>query len=388
VALITNIPAPYRLPAFRSLSQAVALTVVYCAERGQGGLSWRLDLDREPFPVVQLNSRARARGNVDRYASLGVGRALRLLRPDVVITGGFSFPSVYAALYCSAYGVPLIVFSDGTSDSERTISVGQKLARRLLVWRSDAAVAASHPAARRFHEMGFPQPRIHLSLHSSDMDRFWAVARDRRPQTEHRSVRFLFVGRLASGKGLDKLLAAFSESRRAVPGITLTIVGDGPLRSGLEEEVARTAGEGVVFKGFIDQDEMPGVYADADVLVFPSLGDTFGMALLEAAASGLALISSPLAGATEHLVREGESGLIVDPHSHGALVDALVHTGRAPASCVAFGKAAHRLSRAHTVEAASAGYLGAISQALGRSDAVTNRGPSNSARSRLNRSGL
>jgi glycosyltransferase involved in cell wall biosynthesis len=220
------------------------------------------------------------------------------------------------------------------------------------------------------------------------MNRYWAVARERREPRERCEVRFLFVGRLVGGKGIDRLLAAFAESHRAVRATTLTIVGDGPLRSALEERVAREAIEGVTFRGFIDQAEISAVYADADAFVFPSLGDTFGMVLLEAAASGLALISSPLAGATEHLVPDGASGFVVDPHDHAALVDALVHMARNPESCVAMGGAAHRLSREHTVEAASAGYLGAISQVLGLSDAVDTREPSRAWRSRLKRSGL
>ena len=78
------------------------------------------------------------------------------------------------------------------------------------------------------------------------------------------------------------------------------------------------------FLGFLDRAELPAAFADADVFSFPTAGDTFGIALLEAAQAGLALLSSPYAGASEDLVRDGKTGFLVDPQSAQQLPETLV----------------------------------------------------------------
>jgi glycosyltransferase involved in cell wall biosynthesis len=365
VALVTNIPAPYRLPVFRRLARDVALTVIYCAKDGQGGLAWELDLDRESFPVIQLDSRVVKRGRVDMYPSPTLIRTLARMKPQAVISGGFSLPTIYASLYCTLLRVPLIVFSDGTAHSERNISSAQKLVRRIIVTRSAAAVAASRPAQRRFVELGYSPSRVHLAPHTTSIARYWDVAKARASAPASDQERFLFVGRLVDGKGVTEMLRAFGEAQLSGLRMRLTIVGSGPLEDGLRKQVAREKIANVDFLGFVDQGEMPQVYVNADSLVFPSFGDTFGMALLEAAAAGLALIASPWAGATEHLVVPEVSGIIVDPADRSALVKAMVRVARDPASRMAWGREAHRLSTGHTVESASVAHVQAVAQALG-----------------------
>ncbi len=79
----------------------------------------------------------------------------------------------------------------------------------------------------------------------------------------------------------------------------------------------------VHFAGFIQPIDLPQLYAGADLFVLPTLDDTFGVVLAEAAASGLPLISTPYAGASEHFIEAGVNGYIADPTDHAALVEAM-----------------------------------------------------------------
>ncbi|MHB8577073.1 MAG: glycosyltransferase, partial [Dehalococcoidia bacterium] len=255
VVLITNIPAPYRLPALRELAQEFNLTVVYAASIGRGSLSWEIALDCEPFNVVRLDNRVVRWSRADLYPSPKILYALWRHAPDVVITGGFSFPTLYALMYCALGRVPMIVFGDGNSYSERNISAAQRLVRRIVVRVSAGAIAASEPARRRFIEIGYPSSRVHLSLHTMDIQQYWNVARSR--AREDPRTRFLFVGRLVDGKGLDELIAAFATTARCCPGVSLTIVGSGPLEMHLRRRVIADGIRNVRFRGFVDQDSMP-----------------------------------------------------------------------------------------------------------------------------------
>lgn len=106
----------------------------------------------------------------------------------------------------------------------------------------------------------------------------------------------LYVGRLAREKNLDVLLRALPElGRRA--GVTLVCIGDGPLRLQLER-LARDGTNDLVLLSFeSDRQRLARAYASADVFVAPCAHETFGLAALEAAASGL-----PVAGAAEGAV--------------------------------------------------------------------------------------
>jgi glycosyltransferase involved in cell wall biosynthesis len=112
--------------------------------------------------------------------------------------------------------------------------------------------------------------------------------------------------------------------------------------------------------GFVDQDGLPAYYAAADVFVFPTLDDPFGIVLLEAAASGLALVASEHAGATLDLIKDGESGFVFDPHNEHALAELVAKLADSPKLVRDLGLAAYNSARLRTPECTAEKYLSAI----------------------------
>lgn len=111
-----------------------------------------------------------------------------------------------------------------------------------------------------------------------------------------------YVGRLAAEKGLDVALDAMHRLEREEPGRwRFALAGDGPYAS----RCRAAAPPGAVFLGQITGDELSAFYASADVFVFPSTTDTFGNVLLEAMASGLAVVGADVGSTREVL---GEAG--------------------------------------------------------------------------------
>lgn len=118
--------------------------------------------------------------------------------------------------------------------------------------------------------------------------------------------KLLYVGRLSKDKRLGFLLDVFERLRATRSDLTLVLTGSGPYR----EELEARAVPGVHFLGRQDVDALPGIYSAADLFVFPSLTDTFGMAVLESQACGLPVLVSDVGGPKE-LVLDGETGWIV-----------------------------------------------------------------------------
>jgi phosphatidylinositol alpha 1,6-mannosyltransferase len=118
------------------------------------------------------------------------------------------------------------------------------------------------------------------------------------------SLLCIFVGRLANEKRIDLLIEVAK-----LPGVALTIIGDGALREELE---ARFADTNVFFTGYLIGDQLAQAFASADVFAFTGEKETFGQVIQEAMASGLPSVVVNSGGAPE-VIEEGETGLSVEP---------------------------------------------------------------------------
>ncbi len=117
------------------------------------------------------------------------------------------------------------------------------------------------------------------------------------------SLLCVYVGRLAAEKRVDLLIDVAK-----LPGVALTIIGDGAQRSDLE---SLFAGTNTHFTGYLLGDELPAACASADVFLFTGPNETFGQVIQEAMASGLPTVVTNK-GAVHDLVIEGESGYICE----------------------------------------------------------------------------
>ncbi|MAS43508.1 MAG: colanic acid biosynthesis glycosyltransferase WcaL [Rhodobacteraceae bacterium] len=169
--------------------------------------------------------------------------------------------------------------------------------------------------------------------------------------------RAIFVGRLAAIKGVRVLLEAFAALRAAHPDATLTLVGDGTERAGLEAEAARLGlSEAVAFAGYRSQAEVADLLKTSDVFVLPSFAEGVPVVLMEAMAAGLPVIGPLVAGVPE-LVEDGISGFTVFPGDPAQLTDRLDRLFSDAAARTAMGAAGRAKVAAEFDAAAEAGWL-------------------------------
>lgn len=128
-----------------------------------------------------------------------------------------------------------------------------------------------------------------------------------------------YVGRLVYEKGVHVLLDAVPQVLAEVPNTRFVIAGDGYYASVLREKAAKMGlGQAVTFAGRISDEERDALYAAADVAVFPSLYEPFGIVALEAMARGTAVVASDVGGLSE-VIRHEETGVKVYPGSADSL---------------------------------------------------------------------
>jgi glycosyltransferase involved in cell wall biosynthesis len=248
--------------------------------------------------------------------------ARQISRSDADLIQVF-LPSIaaYAALARTFIGVRQpIVLTLGQSHT------GQ-IDRWVFRWCSrtfDWLVANSPSAEKLGHSLGFAPDRMSLIPNGHEIDRY-------RHNIDRRSVRssvgvaedehmLLCVSRLIDSKRVSDAVAAM-EHLGECPRARLVVVGDGPLQSALAEEVSKRGLNGkVTFAGF--RKDIPDLLAAADLFLFPSETEGLPNALIEACLAGLPVVACSVRGVVD-VVRDGETALLVPPHSPRALAAAV-----------------------------------------------------------------
>jgi glycosyltransferase involved in cell wall biosynthesis len=306
VALLTEIPAPYRLPLFNALAGRVDLDVLFLRDRQPDRL-YDSHLDERRFrwtvlPGIDLTVRG-------RWLVVNAPVTRRLRRAEAVILGGWNEPAFWEALaVCALRRVPVVVWVESTGGDRRSGRL-ERLKRRLLAVPS-AFLVPGRASRDYLRGLGVDDARIVTAPNAVDVSIFARTERE----PHDGPVRLLAVGRLAPEKGIDVLLHAAD----GLP-VEIALAGAGPE----EERLRRLAGPNVRFLGQVPRDDLPAVFAAADVLVLPSRSEPWGMGLNEAALAGLPLVATSVAGAAHELIEDGVSGFVVPPDDVDALRSAL-----------------------------------------------------------------
>lgn len=261
------------------------------------------------YPEVRINLPTRR-----------IGHALRAFQPDLVHVVNPAFLGPTGIAYARRLKLPLVA-SYHTDVPGYMKYYGYAALEQPMWWffrtlhnTADLNLVPSTATLRQVRAHGFR--RVRWWRRGIDTSRF-------RPELRDASMRArlsgghpddflaLYVGRISKEKGVDRL----RDPVLGLPGVRLALVGGGPE---LEQMRARYAGTPTVFTGFLDGDELVSAFASADVLVFPSTNETFGLVALEAMACGLPVIASMTGGLVD-ILRDGVNALVYDPNDLGSL---------------------------------------------------------------------
>jgi glycosyltransferase involved in cell wall biosynthesis len=328
----SNIPAPYMVDRFNALARRgnVELEAWFSA-RTHADRSWEVDESTWEFSSRYLPNLARRPGALALPTPLARGP-----RPDLFL-GLYSEPAFLPAFaFARGRRIRTAIWVEFTHDAWITRRPWKEAAKRRLFPQVDGILTGGEDGRSFARRYGGRDERIHCVPHVIDAARFAAGApgvaeRDAlRLQLGIRGVTFGYVGRLYAEKGLFFLVEAVAELQRSRSDpLTLLFVGDGPDEAALR---ARCAAQGVeaVFCGFQHVDALARYYSLADVFVFPTLGEPFGMVVLEAMACGLPVIATSTTGEIGTRVEDGVNGFVVPPADTVALRERMADLADAP----------------------------------------------------------
>ena len=330
VLLVSSHPVQYAAPLHRLYAKdsRIDLTVAYCSLQGaEAGrdpdfdvdFSWDVPLldgyrwlhapNRSPVP--------RSRGFLS-LINPGLWRLIRTGEFDVVVCYGYRAASFWiAAIAAKWFGSVLVLTTDAHSWDVREGSKWKEALKRLVVPKilsfGDAVLAPSSATAAHLRRMGVDEQRIFLTPYVVD-NQFFARPEDGSRLQLRRSWRVpddapvaLYVAKLVPWKRPQDLLNAVAR----VEKLHVVLAGSGSLRPELEALVEQRNLSGRVhFLGFVNQSQLPAIYAASDFLVLPSEYEPFGVVVNEAFASGRPAIVSNACGAAGDLVVGRRTGFV------------------------------------------------------------------------------
>ena len=245
---------------------------------------------------------------------------------------------VAAFLYCKLSGKRYVQWGEFTLRDGAQSSRIKRGLRRLLISGADGCVASSKDAHDAFAQYGADPASIltaSMPFEAEELHERVGVCRLAHRESPAREQpsgpALLSVGQLIPRKGWDELFAIYREVVKARPDTVLLIAGDGPCRVAYERLVREAGWSRVRFLGHLDEARLAEQFALADLFLFPTRYDAYGLVLAEAMAAELPVVSSVHAAATRDLVEEGVTGYAIDPRdaeaSAGTIVGLLALSG-------------------------------------------------------------
>ena len=179
------------------------------------------------------------------------------------------------------------------------------------VWRNAKRVVANSDGLKKLAKQSYKDQEIDVIYNGVNTEEF-------KPREKVRDTfTVISTSRLIERKGIRYLVKAFFRFNRRYSNSKLLVIGEG----NLEEELKRKADSSVEFFGSVEHDKLSSFYNQADIFVLPSLNEGMSNSLLEAMASGLAIIATDTGG-TKELV-DNQNGIIVNKKNSQDIFSAL-----------------------------------------------------------------
>jgi glycosyltransferase involved in cell wall biosynthesis len=229
----------------------------------------------------------------------GVLWHLLRFRPDAIISNEMGFRSVMALTYAAVFSKPVWIWWGGTLHSERNIGRLRKALRKVITLWVNHWVTYGQTSTEYLLSLGVKRDRILQSQNGIDEEQFktneepaWTI--EPRPVVLH-------VGQFIERKGITSLLEAAAALQKEDCEFSLLLVGSGRDKLALERRAEALGLKNVHFRPPQPPDKMPSVYRSADLVVFPTLEDVWGLVANEAVLSGVPVLCSKYAGCAPEL---------------------------------------------------------------------------------------
>jgi glycosyltransferase involved in cell wall biosynthesis len=307
--LLVNMISPARLRLYSALADHFDLLVLHGGAEANRS-AWRDAEKALPNARVkrawgwQVSQNQEDSGSIidRRFVHVTPGYIASLLQfhPDVIVTNEMGFRTVIALAYGALFRRPVWVWWGGTPHTERNIGPARKILRRMISRWARHWISYGRSSTDYLVSLGIAKKNILEIQNAVDEDRF-AKGTEKEFEVQPKPV-LLHVGQLIARKGVALLLQAAASLQCEGSEFSLLLVGSGADERPLKEMTQSLSLRNVHFCPERTPERMPAVYRSADLLVFPTIEDVWGLVVNEAILSGLLVLCSRHAGCAQELL--------------------------------------------------------------------------------------
>ncbi|MBP2047056.1 glycosyltransferase family 4 protein [Methanobacterium aggregans] len=317
IAIITNIPTPYRKKQWEYYSNCeyLDITVFYCANIEKDRY-WNVD-SSEGIKEVFL------RGISFRSFHFNPGVLKTVFQDfDAFFVGGYGYPSVLMSIFAlKLLKKPWVMIIDGICplNLKKGNFIIEKI-KKTLINGADAYFANGTVSAKYLEKYEVPPKKIFNQYMTVDVDYFVKKGNDaskfrseirKKYDINENSVVIMYAGRLIEHKGVQDLIKSVKNLKNRNINVKTLIVGEGNFKKELIKQ-SEDIREEVIFAGHVDPAEIYKYYYASDIFVLPTYDDPWGLVVNEAMACGLPVIVTDATGCFLDLVKD--NGYIVKSH--------------------------------------------------------------------------
>ena len=343
VAVLHNLPAPYRLQLFDRLlrDDDLEVKIFFTGRPHSNRPLWKsdfgLDDDRVAYlPGISMPLRGRSADRIN--LNLGIGRIFSW-DPEVVVLYGYQdFTNILVAMLCAARGTPFVL--SGEISYVWNSTFGGRIfspVAGMVARRATCLAPASKSCAAFFSMLGARATCVKIIPPIPDVDRLALQAEARRPKRESIRSRFglkgrfvvLYVGRLNDYKGIFEMFSAFDVVVPREPRVCLVVVGRGPLESYVRKQVSAHQANSI-FLGNLGDEDLMDLFAASDIHILPSWYEAYGVVAAESLAYGVPSIVTKTSGCSD-LIIDGVNGFLIEPRDPSAIAEAILRASSNPA---------------------------------------------------------
>ncbi len=326
VGFLTNIYTPYKEALLRELGKLVDLNVYYCSllEKGR---TWDIHFSQS-YSYKILSGMSFSVGLYHYHINPSLYSVLKKDNIDILIVGGYSFPTVMGAPFiCKKLKIPCLLWCGSTKLERKKEFVPLVQIKKWIVSQYDGYIAYTNRAKEYLESLGAPNDAIVVAPVTVDTDYFISKSDEYKKAFGRKFLRkyfcishdddivISFVGSLIKRKNLSLLLDALKDMK--VP-FTLLVAGSGPLEGALKQKAYECGlEERVCWLGDLTQDELVKLYCATDIFVLPSDREPSGNVINEAMSTGCPVIISDQIGTD--IVSHAKNGFIFSHRDVDAL---------------------------------------------------------------------
>jgi glycosyltransferase involved in cell wall biosynthesis len=357
VAVMFHRLGPYHFSRLQAAGRIIPASAIELSGADES-YAWDPVKGSDGFQRITLFEQADSHSRPVQEVITAVKSALEKCEPAVVAINGWSDPGALSALqWCVKSKIPAIMMSESTASDGRRLPWGEWVKGRLVRLCSSGLVGGT-PHVEYLAMLGMARDRIFMGYDVVDNSYFTSGAAKARAEAVEARRRYNLPERffMASARFIDKknlpglikayvryrALAKAKDARTAL--WDLVLLGDGPLKRSIEEQITGLGiRESVRLPGFAQYPDLPAYYGLASVFIHASTTEQWGLVVNEAMASSLPVLVSNRCGCAADLVVEGANGYTFNPFDLESLAQLMLKCTESEEKLAAMGQASSRI---------------------------------------------